>query len=169
VTWPYGNATGFFLRFPKAQVSTVEVNSFFLIDASAWVDERLSRGFVVPFSSNNYTAQRLTYAKALHLIRLRTINSDDSKEIGDEVDSAIAALLAGSAAMIQIDPVLGSVPLYMSLVTNPGDQNRILTGDDRYAATFGLVSPLLQYPDANREQQEVLGRPSDRPDWTDNL
>lgn len=169
MSWPYGDVYGFFLRFPKVQVSSAEVSSFFLYDASAWLDERLSKAFAVPFSSNNFTATRLTYMKALHLIRLRTINPGDSKEIADEIEKGVNQLLSGSAAMLQLDPVLGPVPLWGSVVQVPGQAGYVLSGDDAYGRTFGLDSALTNYPDSNRVDDTVLGRPSQRPNWQDEL
>lgn len=110
-----GDAAGFFTRFPNTGISSADVNSVWLTDAKEWVSACLAEQFPVPFSSNNLTASRLAYQKAWHLIRLRTLNPDDSTEMGEALEKNIDALNGGEKGMIlDDDTVLYATPQHAS-------------------------------------------------------
>ncbi len=133
---------GFNIRFPNSNVSSVDINSVWLVDAKEWVESSLAEKFVVPFGSDNLTASRLTYQKAWHLIRLRTIDPDDSAEMGGELDKEIQALIDGDKAM-----VTDSGFLYAG-------KQQTDTGTEIFSTTMNY-NPTLDIDDAENQHRDT--------------
>lgn len=93
-------AAEFHIRFPNTKVPDTDLETVFLVEAEEWLHSCLAEMYTVPFSDNNITANRMVYAKAFHLLRLRSLNPDDSDEMGDNLDSQIDALNGGTRVMM---------------------------------------------------------------------
>ena len=101
---------GFDIRFPNTGVSSSHILTL-LGDAEEWIQSCLAEKFTVPFSSNNATARRIGYNKTFHLMRLRSLNPDDSDEMGDNLQGEIDALREGKKVMmIDDDTFLSAQP-----------------------------------------------------------
>ncbi len=94
------DVAGFKSRFNARDVSSVDISDIWLAEAKGWVTECLAERFIMPTSTSNLTASRLTYQKAWHLLRLRTLQPDDSDEMGASLDAEIEALMDGKKAMV---------------------------------------------------------------------
>ena len=121
----YSTVDEFLKRFPKeSSISSADLYDVYLTDASDWIESCLASKFTVPFdtlattSLDNTTATRLVHQKAYHLIRLQTLDPDDSDEMGQELDKVIKKLLDGDAAMMT-----NSGPIFAEKIdAAPGEQ-----------------------------------------------
>lgn len=96
-------AAEFHVRFPNTGVPDTDLETVFLLQAEEWLNSCLAENYTVPFSSNNTTAKRIGYSKAFHLLRLRSLNPDDSDEMGDNLQSEVDALNEGKRVMMLSD------------------------------------------------------------------
>lgn len=121
---------GFELRFPNTQVNSEGINTL-LGDAEDWLMSCLGEFYTVPFSSNNVTSQRLIYQKTFHLLRLRSLDPDDSDEMGDSLDKQIKALQNGTKGMLTT-----SGDFISSTPTNTDPGQTIWSNTMTYKPTF---------------------------------
>ena len=135
----YGTVDGFLARYPQTKITSAELSQVYLPDASVWLDSKLGSCFAVPFSSNNVTIMTLTYLKALHQIRLRTLDPDDAREAGQEIESWIADLAAGNAALL----TSSGEPQFARRQDAPPEE-RVAGSTAHYPPVFTMDDPLFQ-------------------------
>jgi len=136
---------GFHSRFPNTSVSSADVGSIWLFEAAAWVHGELAEKFVVPFSDNNTTASRLAYQKAWHLLRLRTLDPDDSDEMGEALNGEVQRLRDGETAMMLDD----GTAIYAT-VQQTDPQGTIWSSTMNYEPTFTEDDPKRQVVDDDK-------------------
>ena len=135
----YGTVDGFLTRYPQTKITSADLSQVYLPDASVWLDSMLGASFTVPFSSNVATIVTLAYLKALHQIRLRTLDPDDAKESGREIDSWIADLVAGKAALF----TTSGAPIFARKQDVP-PEDQVIGSTALFPPVFTLDDPLLQ-------------------------
>ena len=142
------NVDGFISRFNPRDVTSADINDIWLLDAEGWVTECLAERFIMPTSASNLTASRLTYQKAWHLLRLRTLDPDDSTEMGESIDAEIKALNDGEKAMVHSGSQ-GVVPEYaLEQQTDPEDE--IWSNTMGYNPTFDEDEAARQIVDTDK-------------------
>ncbi len=80
-----------------------EISGVWLPYGALRVNERLSKSYATPFSSNNFTARDLSIHYAYLGILLRTRNIDDSEELKADLDARIADIIGENGTMINDD------------------------------------------------------------------
>ena len=127
------NVGSFFALFPReTSVGSAVMNDALLPMAERWVEGRLGSRFTVPFSGFHLGAVDLAYAKAYHLIRLRTLAPGDSDEMGRDLDKQITMLLDGDAALMT-----DSGPVFAE-VTDTSNATRPFSAISDFTPVFGL-------------------------------
>jgi len=103
------------------------------------VNERLSKSYTTPFSSNNATARDLSIHFAYLGILLRTRNIEDSKELKEDLDSRIDAINKNNASMVLDDgaELQGSDNNLFTAYSSTGD----------YKPTFDMRDDIYQRVD----------------------
>jgi hypothetical protein len=84
-------------------INSSEVYGVWLPYGSLRVNERLSKSYATPFSSNNFTARDLSIHYAYLGILLRTRNIEDSEELKADLDARIADIIGDNGTMINDD------------------------------------------------------------------
>ena len=141
----YGTASGFYARYPAlaTKITSAELDTSYLPQASEWIERKLAGNFTVPFSSNNKTARELTYLKSLHYYRLGTPNPVDSDELVNELKDAIDGLLGGEEGMA-VDSGTGGPVFADPTETLPQDEPFSTAG---FPNTFTMDEPEFQEVD----------------------
>lgn len=126
ISWP--DVTGRYEELEKLRNATSpEVQDRLMTLAEASIHGRLSNGFTVPFSSNNFTARDLCIDE-LYVQNMMTKQPEKAKAVRDSLDKRIEQLLLGNANMIDSG---GAVLL--SLVSDT-----VWSNTSGYAPTFGV-------------------------------
>ncbi len=134
----------FEVKFPNTRVSSSTIFSL-LGDAEEWVTSCLAEMYATPFSDSNLTFTRLSYSKAFHFMRLRSLNPDDSDEMGDNLQGEIDALRAGTKVMVMAD---GS---FLSAQIQTADKGQsIFSNTMNYKPTFDEDLPERQRVDRDK-------------------
>jgi hypothetical protein len=146
----YGTVDRFLQRYPQTKISSSDISTVYLPDAADYLDSTLGGSFIVPFSSNAVTVEKLAYLKADHLIRIRQINPKDAGGIGQFVDGWLEQLKRGEAGLLvtSLYPSGGSAVVFARRQDAP-PEGQVRSSTGAYNPVFTMDDPLHQTVDPN--------------------
>ena len=138
---PYATYAQFTAVYSLAGVPQAQVESYWLVMGTAWVNEQLGRYYTVPFSTNNLTARDLCIQHAAFRVRQRTLKAEDSEELGAELRRRVKGLAAGDPMMLDDDTLL---------YPSGGGTAAVWSNTMEHKPTFDLREPEAQRVDPDR-------------------